>query len=127
LYILVAEDDWAIAQDIEHLLQGAGYRVAVVADAVGAMRALADERPAVATVDLNLRDGLSGADIARALVHAGVPTIICSGDPGARKLVGDTSIFGLIQKPFDSSALLRAVADAFNVEERNRDDSLGRG
>ncbi len=115
MLVLVAEDDWSIAVDFYDTLTHAGFRVVTAKDAPAAMNALARETPAVATVALNLFDGLTGPDVAQALVDAGVPTIVCSGDPRARDIIGEIPVERIIAKPIMPVALLNAVLDALEI------------
>ncbi|MFN3389688.1 MAG: hypothetical protein ACK40O_12230, partial [Allosphingosinicella sp.] len=65
--VLIVEDEFLIGLELEHALEAHGYKViGVVADYDGAV-ALAAERPDVALVDINLRDGPTGPLIAREL------------------------------------------------------------
>lgn len=115
MLVLIVEDDWPVAADFYDTLAHAGFRVRTARDAPAAMKALSLDVPVVATVALNLTDGLTGPDIARALVHAGVPTIVCSGDPRARDLVRDIPVQRIMEKPVMPVALLNAVLDALEI------------
>ncbi len=117
MLILVAEDDWPVAVDFYVTLTHAGFRVVTVKDAHAAMKALRFDIPAVATVALNLSDGQTGPDVARALVSADVPTIICSADPHAKELVGNIPVERIMEKPVMPVALLNAVLDALEIRQ----------
>jgi DNA-binding LytR/AlgR family response regulator len=68
LRLLLVEDEPFIALDLEVLCTSAGHEVVGVADSYqSAVDLAAAEGPEAALVDINLRDGLSGLSVARAL------------------------------------------------------------
>ena len=109
IIVLLAEDDQLVAAAMQAMLENANFRVAAVSDALGAMKALASERPDVAIVDLNLTDELTGPQIARAFIHASVPVVVCSGDSRAREHLAGLPVAAVLDKPVDPSALLMAL------------------
>lgn len=108
--ILIVEDEIFVAMDIERVLADAGYRVvAIAADRAEALAAAAQVD--VAFVDLNLRDGPTGPEIARDLAKQGIKVIYVTANPAQIATVADTAI-GYIRKPFRDSAILNAAAVA---------------
>ncbi len=107
--ILIVEDEILVAMDIERILEDAGYRVvAIAADRKEAV-SLADKAE-VAFVDLNLRDGATGPDIARDLAaQFGIRIVYVTANPAQ---IGDPApnAVGCIRKPFTESAILAAAA-----------------
>ncbi len=77
--VLVAEADAMVAEDVSDALRDAGYRVlgpfATTGDALAAME---QESPALAVVDVKLRDGFCTA-LGRELRHRDVPLLVHSG------------------------------------------------
>lgn len=64
--ILIVEDEFLVALQLEDIVSDGGYAVVgTVPDRASVLDL--DEAPDVALVDLNLRDGLTGPDIARHL------------------------------------------------------------
>jgi two-component system, response regulator PdtaR len=104
LRVLVVEDEVILAMEIEDLVQREGHEVVGVA--VDAARALALARahqPDLALVDLYLRDGLTGPEIGRALLHeCNVPVIFATANP---ELVPEDldDALGVLRKPFTAS------------------------
>jgi two-component system, response regulator PdtaR len=104
LRVLVVEDEVILAMEIEDLVQREGHEVVGVA--VDAARALALARahqPDLALVDLYLRDGLTGPEIGRALLHeCNVPVIFATANP---ELVPEDldDALGVLSKPFTAS------------------------
>ena len=70
LRILVVEDDWLVALDLKHMLERRGREVVgTAADATEALAAALRTSPDLALVDVNFRDGPSGASISAAVVR----------------------------------------------------------
>lgn len=66
--LLVVEDEPFIALDLEGLAITAGHHVVGVAETLlGAIHLATETRPDCALVDVNLRDGKTGPDVARRL------------------------------------------------------------
>jgi DNA-binding response OmpR family regulator len=109
--ILIAEDNWLPALELEHQLAADGRRVVVAATAEAALAAAAAEPPKLAIVDLQLKDGMDGAALARALVGRGVPVLIYTGyaEAAARQALGDTPVLGVLEKPASAETLLATI------------------
>jgi DNA-binding response OmpR family regulator len=109
--VLIVEDELLVALDLEDILTSGGFDVlGIVADRKGAdgiMRA-----PIVALVDLNLRDGLTGNEVARALASQfGTRIIFVTANPAQITDPPDTAI-GYVQKPFRPDVVVSAVEAA---------------
>ena len=76
--VLIIEDEALIAMAYAQMLSGAGFRTMLAPTSALALAALGAERPAVAIVDLALRDGDDGRPVAEALASRGVPVVIAS-------------------------------------------------
>jgi CheY-like chemotaxis protein len=109
--VLIVEDEIFIAMEIERILQDAGYNVvAIAADQSEALSVA--ENAQVAFVDLNLRDGATGPDIARELAcRFGVRIVYVTANPTQIGEPAPTAI-GCIRKPFKAEAILAAAAAA---------------
>jgi two-component system, response regulator PdtaR len=107
--IMIVEDELLVALDLEASLDELGYRpVGIAADAASAME-LAELKPALALVDLNLRDGLTGPEIGAALARDhGVRVLFMTANP---RLLGDgiAGTVGVLTKPYDIAAVASAV------------------
>jgi DNA-binding response OmpR family regulator len=79
--VLVAEDEWLIAAELERHLRDLGWHgvelVSSVAEGLAALRA---RRPALALLDLQLADG-PATSLAEALAAMAVPFLILTGYP----------------------------------------------
>ena len=80
---LIVEDEIFVALDLERILTDAGYRVtAIAADRQAALAAGADCE--FAFVDINLRDGATGPEIAATLAREhNVKVVFRDCQPGA--------------------------------------------
>ncbi len=77
--ILVVEDEYLIALELDDQLKAAGYRViGPVADVDGALKALKADRPDAAVLDVNLA-GEWVTPVAQVLQAMSVPFILTSG------------------------------------------------
>jgi DNA-binding NtrC family response regulator len=77
--ILVLEDDYYLATDLETALEDAGAHViGPFADAVAAAEALAADPPDCALIDLNLGEGIC-LDVPRELVRRSIPFAFVTG------------------------------------------------
>jgi len=78
---LIMEDEYLVASDVADGLKQNGFRVACVASEHAAKTWLADNRPDLAIIDIQLLDGQRGVAAAR-LKALNVPFIVHSGyDP----------------------------------------------
>ena len=111
--VLVVEDEFLIALDLEQLLRRHGWRVLGPAATVDqALRLLRDgETPDVALLDVNL-GGEPVTPVAEALRARGVPFVLASAygghGPTAAALAGAPAV----GKPTDERRLLAALARA---------------
>jgi len=107
---LIVEDEIFVALDLERILIDAGYAVkAIAADKLGALDAA--ENCSFALVDINLRDGPTGPDLARTLAEQfGVKVVFVTANPS--QIVHSTGALGYVRKPFSESAILCAAAAA---------------
>ena len=110
LTVLVAEDEFLIALDLEMILQSYGHSVAgPVGSIEGALALLEDGRPDVAVLDVNLR-GKPVVPVARRLLLLHIPFVLASAYrtfdfEGAETLTGADNI----GKPIFEHRLLNAL------------------
>ncbi len=106
---MVVEDEGVLALQLERLLEREGHRVVGIAPYAGLANALAHEhQPDLALVDLNLENGLTGIETARALIHEyNVPVVFVTGSP---EMIpeGFAGALGVISKPFTPEVFLNA-------------------
>jgi CheY-like chemotaxis protein len=117
---LIVEDEIFVALDLERILTDAGYRVAAIAaDRQSALEAAPG--CGIAFVDVNLRDGPTGPDIARQIASDyGIKVVFVTANPSQ---IGDGGgALGYIRKPFSETAILAAAAHAHGQEDPRSDD-----
>ena len=111
--VLVVEDGFLIATDLEHMLGRHGWRVLGPAPTVGAALRLLDggARPDVALLDANLR-GEMVTPVAARLRALGVPFVLASAYDDARLAALGLAGAPNVGKPADDRRLLTALAEA---------------
>ena len=115
--VLIVEDEVVIAWMLADSLEGAGHEVigpaAAMAEALALCEAL--RPPELALLDINLRDGSNGVDVARALLERwGVPSIFVSAQTVEARWARDIAL-GHIRKPYRPETVLRSVEVAREV------------
>ena len=107
---LIVEDEIFVALDLERILLDAGYAVkAIAADCPGALDAAAD--CSFALLDVNLRDGPTGPELARTLTQDyGLKVVFVTANPG--QIENSSGAVGYVRKPFRADAILAAAAAA---------------
>jgi DNA-binding NtrC family response regulator len=115
--ILVVEDEFLIAMELEHTLRRAGYEVLGPAPSVGtALELLRQERPDAAVLDVSLA-GERVTPVAEVLRAMGVPFVLASGY-GAAELNADPVLRDAVNvgKPSRSERLLRELAELLSFK-----------
>lgn len=110
MIILLAEDDALIAMDMEMMLQAGGHEVlGPAANFEVALSLLRDVRPDVAVLDIGLKNGDSGIELARTLRYDwDIPVLFVSGEPTRARNASDVGV-GVLTKPVSQSALLKSL------------------
>jgi CheY-like chemotaxis protein len=113
--LLIVEDDLMIAESIQDIALDLGHEVVGVSHRTGVALSLAQTAmPDLALVDLHLRDGECGAEVAR-LIRAlyGIPAMFISGHPReCRKAAKTARALGCLTKPFVEADLDAALSFA---------------
>lgn len=114
LRVLIVEDEFFIALDLQDQVEALGHRVTASArDVEGCKRAARAERPDVALMDLRLAGGTSGRDASRWLFEAlSVRCIFISGnlDEATRRELSAFEPVAFIGKPVLGCQLERALS-----------------
>ncbi len=111
LRILIVEDEFLIALELESLLQEAGHDVVGIAASSAEAIALAEElSPELAFVDVHLADGLTGIDAARTLSEQHQVTVLFM-TANAKRIPEDfAGARGVIAKPYTERGVREAIA-----------------
>jgi two-component system, sensor histidine kinase len=115
LHMLVVDDDPAVRVGTRFVLEDRGARVSVAADPAEALASALADRPDAALVDLRLRRGDSGLQLALRLRERwpGLVLILISGDrtPDAVR-AADAAGLPVLAKPIDAERLVHALRQA---------------
>ena len=119
--VLIAEDEVLVSMFLADLVEDAGMTVCGVARSIDdAVRLGMKCRPDLALVDLNLRGGGSGVDLARRLIaDFGTAVLFISGETGVadRPDVAALRPAAVLEKPFLPDQLTAALEQA--ARQRN--------
>jgi len=119
--ILIVEDDYLVASEMEDALGGAGLQVVgVAASADEALALAAAERPALAVMDIRLRGARDGIDAARDLfARYGLRVVFATAHltPDARERAEAAKPLAWVPKPYAPATLIEIVRRA--VRELN--------
>ena len=110
MIILLVEDEALIALTLEMTLSEAGYTVlGPVATVQRALELARQEVPDLALVNINLRDGGNGIELARELrTRWMVPVLFVSGQRSDALANRDVAM-GFMGKPYDAAVALASV------------------
>jgi DNA-binding response OmpR family regulator len=108
--VLLVEDEERLRRVITPNLSVRGVQVREAASANEALQAVADERPDLMLLDINLPDH-TGWDVLRELKRRGteVPTIVVSAVRISQNRLDEFQPLAYLPKPFPIEALLRLV------------------
>ncbi|QNE33108.1 response regulator [Sphingomonas sp. NBWT7] len=122
---LIIEDEIFVALDLERILVDAGYSVAAIAaDSEQALAAAPGCE--IAFVDINLRDGATGPEIAQRIAREhGVKVVFVTANPAQIGMPSEA--LGYVRKPFSDKAILAAAALASGADEAANDDVIRLG
>ncbi|MCV3238694.1 response regulator [Mesorhizobium sp. ZC-5] len=120
LRVLILEDEFLIAMDVEQLCRDSGAEDVFI---VRSLQELAADMPDfdVAIVDLML-SGVSTLDFARQIYDRGVPFVFASGYTDLQEITEKFPNISVIGKPYAGEDLIGAVTAA--VANRNSRQSL---
>jgi len=105
--VLIVEDSWHIATAMQSVLEEAGMVIAgAAATTSDADRLVNDGAPAVAVVDVKLRDGMAYRLIER-LNDLGVEVVVVSGF--ATISMPLATVAAILQMPFSGEELIAAI------------------
>lgn len=114
--IMIVEDEFLIAQELQKRLESLGYEVtAAVDNGEDALRSAGDDPPQVALMDIRLRGKMNGIETAAALQQdMGIPSIYITAyaeDPMLEQAAA-TEHSGYLIKPYRDKELQAAIKAA---------------
>lgn len=101
--LLIVEDEFIEAKNLERILLKAGYKVCGTAKSVSAaLDMVAEEQPEFVLIDIFLKGPKTGIDLATALRQQDIPFLFISAnsDPATLEAAKKTSPYGFLVKPF---------------------------
>ena len=110
--ILIVEDEYTVAEDLQQILEKSGYSVSGIAFTVAeAQELIRQQRPDLVLLDIMLQGPLTGIDLARELSGDSIPFVYVSANTNASILdeVNATNPCGFIVKPFRPKDVLVAL------------------
>ena len=114
--VLLIEDDFLVANQIEAALIDAGFDVAGVGSSADeAIELASSHQPVLCVMDIRLAGARDGIEAAIEIFEAhGIRCIFATAraDPGARVRAEKAVPLGWLQKPFSMTSLVAAVRDA---------------
>lgn len=110
LRVLVLEDEFLIAMDVEHLCRDHGAEAVTILRSVAEAETLQAGAFDVAILDVRV-GGRSSLDLAGRLHARRVPFIFASGYGKADGLFDGFAEVPMVSKPYGASALMGALAD----------------
>ena len=118
--VLIVEDEFFVALDLETTLQGFGFEVVGVANnAADAVRLAEAHRPSVIVMDVRLFGERDGVDAAIEIFERfGIRSVFASAhnDPGTMARASRANPAGWLAKPYSSKSLLAAVEAAIESQ-----------
>lgn len=117
--ILIVEDEFIVATHLETIIEDRGHRSAGIAPDLETALVLARDKPDLALVDINLRDGPTGPRIAEQLAQHGVGVLFVTANPRMLETAAVDAI-GVLTKPCDEAVILAAVDYALSARNGAR-------
>jgi len=119
--VLIVEDEMLVAASLEATLEDHGFAcIGIAPDRDAALALAAAGRPDLALVDLNLRDGETGAEIGmRLATEHGATVLFLTANP--RRLgPGVPGTLGVLTKPCEEDAVADALAFALRWRQAGK-------
>lgn len=123
--ILIVEDEWVVARDMQRCLEDAGYRVTGTASSrEDALQQVEAAEPDLVLIDIVLgrEDGI---ELAAELQERNVPFVYVTAhtDPETLARAKQTGPLGYVVKPFDDRQLRSTIELALHASEQRRKES----
>lgn len=100
--VLIVEDEFMVALELESVLEDLGYQVVGIASDSTTASQLAELSPDVALVDFNLGDGPTGGLVGQQLGKLGISVVFTTANP-ALLGTGVPGTVGVLSKPYDAN------------------------
>lgn len=121
--VLVVEDEFLVAVDLEESLRGLGCEVEGPFPSLDeALAWLETATPDAAVLDVNIRGGLA-FPIAEALRDRGVPFVFCTGYADIGVVPEDLGAVATFSKPTPAATLVKALTRHMDGQDRTSGNS----
>jgi response regulator of citrate/malate metabolism len=120
--ILIAEDEFIVANDIKIMLNKAGYEVCGIAPSVEEAKSqIEKQKPTWVLLDIHLQNGSMGTDLGEILTQKGIGFIYVSANTNESLLekAKATQPYGFLVKPFREKDLLITMEIAMEKHRSN--------
>lgn len=120
--ILIVEDEFIVAEDIQLTLQSAGYNVCGIADNVAeAKKIISGKKPSLVLLDILLKGNQTGIELAKELKEQNIAFVYLSANSNQKTLdqAKSTEPYGFLVKPFREKDLLMMIDIAFFKHENS--------
>jgi DNA-binding NarL/FixJ family response regulator len=123
--ILIVEDQMISAKGIERTLKRSGFQVTgIAANEKEALKLISEDLPDLAIVDLKLKGGRDGIDVAHQIqTQFGLPVVILTAntDDETIERAYHLGAYGYLVKPYRDEKLIEAIEFAFKKHARKKD------
>ncbi len=107
--VVIVEDEWAVAKDLQQSLQRAGFSVLGLAGSGSeALEQIERHNPSLVIMDIGLSGDLDGVQVAARIASGrDIPIVYVTGHGDAETLdrVASTNVMGYVLKPFNDRQL----------------------
>jgi DNA-binding NtrC family response regulator len=127
--VLIVEDQFIEANDLQLILEKAGYKPCGIARSVPiAQELIKKEKPGLVLLDIFLKGKLTGIDLAKQLAEEDIPFVYLSANSNEEVLnaAKATQPYGFLVKPFREKDLLITLEIAQYRHEYSRESKLRR-
>jgi two-component system response regulator HydG len=128
--ILIVEDQFVEANNLQLMLERAGYDVSGIARSVPvALRMVEQHRPTIVLLDIYLQGPLTGIDLAATLREQNIAFVYLSANSNAETLEAAKSTYpyGFLVKPFREKDVLVTLEIARYLHENSLESMRRRG
>jgi len=103
--ILIVEDEFIVALNLRQIMSGMGFEVIGIAPDAATAERLAEAKPDIALVDLNLRDGPTGPQIGAKLNQQHGTSVLFLTANASQLGNGIKGTVGVVSKPVDEDSI----------------------
>ena len=121
--LLIVEDEFIAANNLQRILEKAGYQVCSIARSVAAaLKIIEEEHPDMVLLDIMLQGTLTGIDLAKDLRKKNIPFVYLSANSNRQVLdaAKATRPFGFLVKPFREKDVLVMLDIAWYLHRQNQ-------